>query len=504
MLLIRDGWGVREDREFNAPLLANTPVHDKLFETYPCTLIEASGLCVGLPEGVMGNSEVGHLNLGAGRTVLQEVVLINRSIEDGSFFSNDALLGAMRYAKENGSCLHLFGLVSDGLVHSSLEHLAAILTLAKREGLGRVFIHCFMDGRDTPPHSGIGYIRDVEKMIKEAGAGRIASVMGRYYAMDRDKRWHRLEKAYRALVLGEGNRARSAAEAMEKSYAENITDEFVLPAVIEDEGGAPVAVVKREDAVIFFNFRADRARELCAAFFEEDFPHFERPAGLFPHIATLTQYDDDFPFACAFKPRRLDNILTHVLADAGMTQLRIAETEKYAHVTYFFSGGEEEAVKGEDRRLIPSPKVATYDLKPEMSAFEVKDEVVRKIKNGGYDFIALNFANPDMVGHTGNLDAAVMACEVVDGCVGEVLAALEAARGAALITADHGNCELMQHASGEPHTQHTTSPVHCVLFDPSRRNANIRPGILADVAPTLLEMMNLSKPSEMTGSSLIV
>jgi 2,3-bisphosphoglycerate-independent phosphoglycerate mutase len=501
LLLIRDGWGYRPEKEFNATLLAKTPVHDKLYREFPCSHLTAHGRAVGLPDGIMGNSEVGHLNLGAGRRVLQEVQFINESIEDGSFFKNEAFLGAVNRVKKNGSALHLFGLCSDGIVHSSLEHLYALLKLSKEHGLKQVYVHCFMDGRDTPTHSGIGYIKQIEEKIKSIGTGKIATVMGRYYAMDRDKRWQRIELAYKALTAGEGNLRSKACEAMEKSYAENVTDEFVVPAVIT-EAGKPVAVVKAADAVIFFNFRADRARQITRTFFDKTFAEFPRPEGLYPYYVQMTPYDAEFPLPAAFRPHKLTNILSQIISECGMRQLRIAETEKYAHVTFFFSGGVEAEVPGEDRALISSPKVATYDLKPEMSAHEVTDEAVKRIRSGVYDFMALNFANPDMVGHTGVLEAAISACETVDLCVGRVLEAVEETGGAALVTADHGNCEMMRHKNGEPHTQHTLCPVHCVMFDKSRKTARLKDGILADVAPTLLGMLGLPQPLEMTGSRL--
>lgn len=506
-LLVLDGWGQRADEAANAVARARTPRLDALFRDFPSTSLGASGLDVGLPPGQMGNSEVGHLNLGAGRVVYQDFTRINLAIEDGSLYDNPALVGACRAAAEGGGALHLLGLLSDGGVHSHQEHLYTLLELARRQGLGRVFVHAFLDGRDTPPQSGLGYVRALEAELARRGVGAVATVMGRFYAMDRDTRWDRVEKAFRALCLGEGLPSASAEAAVEQAYAEGQTDEFVAPRVIAGPGGGPLGPIADGDAVLFFNFRADRARELTRAFTEEHFAAFDASGR--PRLAsyvTLTRYDEAFDLPAAFPPVRLSHIYGEVLSEAGLRQLRIAETEKYAHVTFFFNGGEEEPFAGEERILVPSPRdVTTYDQKPEMSAVAVADRLVAEIEAGRFDAVVVNFANLDMVGHTGVIAAAVKAVETVDACVGRVVDALRARGWAALLTADHGNAEEMwDPASGQAHTAHTTNRVPCVLVDDERRGARLRGGgILADVAPTLLALAGLAQPPEMTGRSLL-
>jgi 2,3-bisphosphoglycerate-independent phosphoglycerate mutase len=507
LLVVLDGWGIRREREANAIAIAGTPNMDALAREFPSTAIETSGLSVGLPEGQMGNSEVGHTNLGAGRIVYQDLVRINRAVEDGSFFSNDALLMACRRAKESGGALHLMGLVSAGGAHSHVEHLHACVELARREGVGRTFVHAFMDGRDTPPRSGLGYLADVEKRLRERGYGKVATVCGRYWAMDRDKRWDRVEQAYATLVRGEGFRAPSGVAAMEASYARGDGDEFVKPTVVVDGGGAPVGPVRDGDAVIFFNFRADRAREITRAFTDPTFKEFDRKVT--PRLAAyvcMTEYDKTFGLPVAFPPTDLTEIFPEIVSHAGLKQLRCAETEKYAHVTFFFNGGRETVFPNEDRILVPSPRdVKTYDHKPEMSAREVTDKLVEAIGTGQYGFVLVNYANPDMVGHTGLLDAAVQAVKVVDESVGRLWQAARKQGMAMLVTADHGNCEMMTDPqTGEPHTAHTLNPVPFVLADPDFKGAKLRSkGVLADVAPTALQVMGLPQPKEMKGLGLI-
>lgn len=511
-LLILDGYGCRPETDGNAIRVDGSASVNALWNAYPHTTLQASGLDVGLPEGQMGNSEVGHLNIGAGRIVYQELTRITKSIKDGDFFENAAFLGAVENCKKNDSALHLFALCSDGGVHSHLTHLFAVVELAKRNGLKKVFVHCFMDGRDVPPSSGKGYIEQLEAKLKEIGVGKIATVSGRYYAMDRDKNYDRVEKAYAAMTYGEGNTASSAAEAMQRSYDNGVTDEFVVPTVITQEG-KPVAVIAKNDSVIFCNFRPDRAREITRAYIFENFvdgdkPTFERRNGWFPlYYVSMTQYDKTFEgkLEIAFKPESLKNTLGEYLASCGKTQLRIAETEKYAHVTFFFNGGVEAPNANEERVLIPSPKVATYDLKPEMSAYEVTEKAVEEIATGKYDAMILNFANCDMVGHTGVMQAAVDAVHAVDTCVKKVVEAILATGGNCIITADHGNAEYMwDEAEGVPFTAHTTNPVPCILVDGSRKNAVLREGgRLSDLAPTLLQLMDLPVPAEMTGKTLI-
>lgn len=507
-LIILDGFGYRESTDHNAVRTDGARHFRELWDTYPHALIQASGMDVGLPRGQMGNSEVGHLNIGAGRIVYQEFTRITKSIEDGDFFTNPAFIKVIENCRKNDSKLHLFGLCSDGGVHSHLEHVYALLELAKRQGLKKVYLHCFMDGRDTPPQSGAGYISQLEDKIAEIGCGEIATVSGRFYAMDRDNRFERVERAYAALTYGEGVTAASAAEAMKQSYEKGETDEFVQPTVIV-KNGKPVATVEANDSVIFFNFRPDRARELTRAYLFSDFTGFERRKGCFPlTYVSMTQYDKSFSelLDIAFKPEGLNNTLGQYLADNGKKQLRIAETEKYAHVTFFFNGGVEAPNPLEDRCLIPSPKVPTYDLQPEMSAYEVAAEAVKRITSGEYDAMILNFANPDMVGHTGVMDAAVKAVHAVDACLGYVVSAILAKGGRCIITADHGNCEYMWDEQNDvPFTAHTTNPVPCILVDDERRNAKLREdGRLSDLAPTLLELLGMAKPDEMTGKSLII
>ncbi len=501
MLMILDGFGINENQKGNAIAVANTPNIDKLMKTWPTTKIHTSGLDVGLPEGQMGNSEVGHTNIGAGRIVYQELTRITKSIEDGDFFSIKELTEAIENCKKNNSNLHVLGLLSDGGVHSHIRHLFAILELAKRKDFENVYVHCFMDGRDTPPTSGESYIAKLEEKMKEKGVGKIATISGRFYAMDRDKRWNRIEEAYNAMVNGIGEKATSAIGAIEASYQKEVFDEFVKPTVICNND-KPVAKIENNDSVIFFNFRPDRAREITRTLVDKDFNEFEtKDMNLF--YVCFTQYDETMPnVKIAFKPERLENTFGEYISKNGLKQLRIAETEKYAHVTFFFNGGEEKKYEGEDRILVPSPKVETYDLKPEMSAVEVTDNVVEAINSGKYDSIILNYANPDMVGHTGSLEAAIKAVETIDGCVGRVVEAIEKQNGVVIITADHGNAEQMiDYKTGEPHTAHTTNPVPLILV--GIEGVKLREGRLADLAPTMLDIMELSKPQEMTGETLI-
>jgi len=504
-LIILDGWGYSEEKRGNAIYLAKTPNFDHLWDTFPHTTLAAAGEAVGLPEGQMGNSEVGHLNIGAGRVVYQDITRISRAIRSGEFYRNPVLVEAMEKAQKNGSALHLFGLVSDGGVHSHLTHLYALLEMAKRFGLKRVYIHAFLDGRDVPPTSAVQYLREVEERCCQLGTGEIATVSGRYYAMDRDKRWDRVQKAYEAIVYGKGERALSAVDAVEKSYENGVTDEFVVPTVIVDEYGNPRGRVAPGDVIIFYNFRADRARQLTRAFTDEDFSGFERNGHPKVHFVCMTEYDATIPAPVAFPPEELRNTLGEVLSRNGIKQLRIAETEKYAHVTFFFNGGVEKPFPGEERILVPSPKVATYDLKPEMSAYEVTETVLKEIAKEKHHCIILNYANPDMVGHTGVLEAAVKAIEAVDECLGKVVAAVLEKGGTALVTADHGNAEQMLEEGGDqPHTAHTTNRVPFILVGERYRNCKLRgDGALEDIAPTILELLGIPKPEEMTGSSLI-
>ncbi len=503
MLMILDGFGENENDKANAVKLANTPNIDKLMKTCPTTEVYTSGLNVGLPDGQMGNSEVGHTNIGAGRIVYQELTRITKSIEDGDFFSNPELTKAIENCKRYNSKLHVMGLLSDGGVHSHIRHLYAILELAKRKDFEDVYVHCFMDGRDTPPASGETYIAELEEKMKEKGVGKIATISGRFYAMDRDKRWQRVEKAYQALVNGVGEKATSSISAIESSYQKEVFDEFIEPTVIMN-GENLVATIGEHDSVIFFNFRPDRAREITRTLVDNEFNEFETKKDLDLYYVCMTSYDETMPnVQIAFRKEELKNTFGEYISSKGLTQLRIAETEKYAHVTFFFNGGEEKQYKGEERILVPSPKVETYDLKPEMSAYEVTEKVLEAIQSQTYDSIILNYANPDMVGHTGSLEAAIKAIETVDECVGKVVEAVERQNGVLLITADHGNAEQMvDYKTGEPHTAHTTNPVPLMLI--GMENAKLKQGKLADLAPTMLDIMGLEKPEEMTGESLII
>ena len=505
VLMILDGFGLNDRHEANAVYEANTPNIDSLMQNYPYVKGNASGLAVGLPDGQMGNSEVGHLNMGAGRIVYQELTRITKEIEDGDFFQNEALKKAMENAKAKDSALHLFGLLSDGGVHSHITHLYGLLEMAKREGLSKVYVHGFMDGRDTAPTSGIEYVKALEEEMAKIGVGKIASLSGRYYAMDRDNRWDRVEKAYRALTLGEGNTASDAVSAMQASYDDGKTDEFVIPTVITEDGQA-IGKVSADDSVIFFNFRPDRAREITRAFCSDDFDGFDRGQRLPLTYVCFTEYDVTIPNKeIAFHKVELHNTFGEFLAAHGKTQARIAETEKYAHVTFFFNGGVEEPNPGEDRILVKSPKVATYDLQPEMSAYEVCDKLVEAIESDKYDVIIINFANPDMVGHTGVEGAAIKAIEAVDECVGKTVEAIKKVDGQMFICADHGNAEqLIDYESGEPFTAHTTNPVPFILVNADPAYKLREGGCLADIAPTLIELMGMKQPAEMTGKSLLV
>ncbi len=499
-LIIMDGFGINNGEYGNAIAAAKKPNLDRLFAMGSETQIGASGMNVGLPDGQMGNSEVGHTNIGAGRVVYQELTRITKSIQDGDFFRNEALCAAMDSCKEKNTALHLMGLLSDGGVHSHNEHLYGLLEMAKKKGLTEVYVHCFMDGRDVPPSSGKSFVEQLYAKMKEIGVGKIATVMGRYYAMDRDNRWDRVEKAYAAMVYGEGNHSDCAADAMQKSYDAEVTDEFVIPTVI-----AGAASIKPGDSVIFFNFRPDRAREITRTLVDDNFDGFARKNGRFPlNFVCMTQYDVTMPnVTVAFHPQSLKNTMGEYLSDNHLTQLRIAETEKYAHVTFFFNGGVEATFPGEDRALINSPKVATYDLKPEMSAYEVCDEAVKRIESQKYDVIILNYANCDMVGHTGVFDAAVKAVEAVDACVGRTVDAILAQGGVAMITADHGNADKMYENDGSPFTAHTTNPVPFLIVGMGTDVKLREGGKLADIAPTMLEVLELPKPAEMDGTSLL-
>ncbi len=505
MLIILDGWGIRQESAGNAIALANTPYYDSLLSQYPYTLLGASGEDVGLPAGQMGNSEVGHLNIGAGRIVYQDFTRISKAIREGDFFQNETLLSAMDKVKGKETSLHLVGLLSDGGVHSHLSHLYALLEMAARRGLNRVYVHALLDGRDVPPANAREYIDALENKFLELGLGAIATVMGRYYAMDRDKRWDRVEKAYQAMVFGEGLKATLASGAVARSYEAGETDEFVQPTVIIKPTGEPVATIRDGDSVIFYNFRPDRAREITRAFVDREFSGFPRRRG-FPKVfyVCLTQYDKTIDAPIAFKPQVLTNTLGEYLSKQGLKQLRIAETEKYAHVTFFFNGGVEPPNPGEERILVPSPKVATYDLKPEMSAHEVTEAVLREIENDKFEVIILNFANPDMVGHTGVMEAAVQAVETIDACLARITGTVRKKKGLVLITADHGNVEQMvDRKTGQPHTAHTTNPVPFICVDDRQPGARLRPGRLEDIAPTVLNLLGLEIPVEMTGKCLI-
>ena len=506
VLMILDGYGESDIQDSNAVFLAKTPVMDKLKAECPYQRGFASGMAVGLPDGQMGNSEVGHMNMGSGRIIYQDLTLITKFIEDGDFFKNEELLRAINNCKEKGSDLHLWGLLSDGGVHSHNTHLYAILEMCKKEGFENVYIHPFFDGRDTPPASGKDYLQELIDKTKEIGVGKVASLSGRYYAMDRDNNWDRVQKAYDSLVTGEGNKATDPIEAMQKSYDDGVTDEFVIPTVITDENGEPLSLVKDGDSVIFFNFRPDRAREITRAFCDDKFTGFERPFLKLTYVC-FKDYDETIPNKIiAFEKESIKNTFGEFLAAHGKKQLRLAETEKYAHVTFFFNGGVEEPNVDEARLLVNSPKdVATYDLKPEMSAPEVGMDLVEAIKSDKYDVIVINFANPDMVGHTGVIEAAVKAVEKIDELVGKAVDAVKEMGGVLFICADHGNAEKMiDYETGEPHTAHTTNPVPFILVNYDEGVKLREGGCLADIAPTLIEIMGMEQPKEMTGKSLIV
>jgi 2,3-bisphosphoglycerate-independent phosphoglycerate mutase len=502
-LIIMDGFGLRDTVEGNAVAQANKPNYDKYLSIYPHTTLTASGEAVGLPEGQMGNSEVGHLNIGAGRIVYQDLTRISKSIREGEFFDNETLVEAVRYAKNNNKKLHLYGLLSDGGVHSHIDHLFAMIDLAKREDMHEVYIHAFMDGRDVLPDSGVDFMEKLIAKIQEAGVGKIATVQGRYYAMDRDKRWERVEKSYRAIVYGEGSKYTDPMQALRESYEKSVFDEFVEPTVITKADGTPAGLVESGDSVVFLNFRPDRAIQLSQVFTNADFRGFDRgpkfPENL--HFVCLTLFSETVNGFVAYTPKNLDNTLGEVLVQHNKKQLRIAETEKYPHVTFFFSGGRDVELPGETRVLINSPKVATYDLQPEMSAYEVADACVKEIESDKHDAIILNFANPDMVGHSGKMEPTIKAVEVTDECVGRVVDAVKAKGGVVVIIADHGNADMEIDEVGRPFTAHTTNPVPFIVTD---ENVVLREsGILADVAPTLLDLMGLPQPVEMTGKSMI-
>ena len=498
MLMILDGWGVAPASDVNAATLAQTPNLDRYFAEFPHTTLEASGMEVGLPEGQIGNSEVGHLNIGAGRIIYQSLTRITKAIKDGDFFNNEVLCACMDKTKDAGKALHLMGLLSDGGVHSNINHLIALLKMAKARGLEKVYVHAFLDGRDVPPKSAAGFIKQLQEAIAGMEFGKIATVMGRYYAMDRDNRWDRIEKAYKTLVLGEGKVVADPVQGVEASYEAGVTDEFVEPMVVEGVD----AKITGGDGIIFFNFRPDRARQITRALNDAEFPHFERPASALPvNFVCMTQYDATIDAPVAYPPEEYTETLGEVLAKEGKRQLRIAETEKYAHVTFFFNGGVEEPYLNEERILINSPKVATYDLQPEMSAYDVTDALLAELDKDKFDVVVLNYANPDMVGHTGVLPAAIKAMEAVDECVGKVVDKVLSLGGSVCITADHGNLEKMAEADGTPHTAHTTNIVPFILV--SNEEHKLHSGVLADIAPTMLELLNIEKPAVMTGSSLI-
>lgn len=494
VLVIMDGWALGPD-EANAIKAADTPNIDGLQQLYPSTTLGASGIDVGLPPGQMGNSEVGHLNIGAGRVVYQDLTRISTEIKEGSFFRNPRLLEAMA-AVPPGGALHLLGLLSDGGVHSHLDHIEALLRMAKAQGVQQVYVHPQLDGRDVAPKSALGYIEWLESICRRIGIGSVATIAGRYYGMDRDKRWERTELAYKTLVFAEGPRVQSAAQAVEEAYAQGVTDEFLLPTVVDGRG-----TIEPGDSVIAINYRPDRMRQITRALVDNDFSHFPRREDLGIHYLCMTQYDETIVAPVAYPPEELANTLGQVISAAGLKQLRIAETEKYAHVTYFFNGGEEQQLPGEDRVLIPSPQVATYDLQPEMSAYPITDAVCRHIQSSKYSLTVLNYANPDMVGHTGNFAAAVRACEVTDECVGRVWAATQGAGGAMLLFSDHGNADMMRDEEGKPHTAHTAHPVPLTVAWPGVKA--IRSGVLSDIAPTALDLLEIAQPPEMTGKSLI-
>ena len=510
VLIIRDGWGYNGDEalaQYNAAKQADTPVDDQLMRDYPHCLIACSGEDVGLPAGTMGNSEVGHQNIGAGRIVFQESMRLTQAVRDGSFFENEVLLNAIEKCTRTRGKLHLLGLVSDAGVHSLLEHLYGLLELAQRNNLPRVFLHAFTDGRDTPPMSGIDFLQQVEQKMKELGTGQIASVMGRFYGMDRDQRWERVEKAYGCLRYGKGHKAASAQEAIRASYDNGVTDEFVEPVLILGEDAQPLSLIEDGDAVVFFNYRGDRPREITRAFVDPDFTGFDRGNMLDLYYVCLTEYDATIATPVAFpKPPKMKNIAGAYWSELGLKQFRCAETEKYAHVTFFFNDYTEKPFPGEDRQIVPSPRVETYDRQPEMSAFAVTDAVLERLDSNKYEVILVNFANPDMVGHTGDMDAAIKAAETVDACVGRILEKTRQLGGSAIVTADHGNLELMHNVdTNGPFTSHTTFPVPLIVVDEEYRNSKLRDdGRLADVLPTALQIMGLSQPAEMTGRSLII
>lgn len=505
MLMILDGWGISPPSEGNAVELAQTPYLDRLKNEYPYTHLLCSGEAVGLPKGIMGNSEVGHLNIGAGRIVYQDLLRIDKAIADGSFTENDVLNSVISKVKTNDSALHFMGLVSDGGVHSQLEHLFALLDMANKKGVRHVYVHAILDGRDTPPDSGIRYIKNLHGYMNANKLGDIATVCGRFYAMDRDNRWERIERAFRLYTRGEGIREKDPVEAVKNAYMRDETDEFVRPIVMTEEDTNPIGKVCDGDGIIFFNFRADRAREITRAFTDPAFESFKRnPVPKLCEFVCMTLYDEKFTLPIAFPPIHMDEILGEVVSKQGLRQLRIAETEKYAHVTYFFNGGEEKSFPLEDRCLVPSPRdVPTYDLKPEMSAYKVTEEVISSIKSNNYDLIVLNYANMDMVGHTGIIEAAIKACEAVDRCVKKVVTEVRAQGGVVLVTADHGNSEKMLDKDGKPHTAHTVNPVPFILVDDTQKDARLRSGNLGDIAPTILHIMGIDKPEQMTGTSLI-
>ncbi len=502
-LIILDGFALRDENKGNAVAQAKKPNFDRYWNQYPHSTLVASGEAVGLPEGQMGNSEVGHMNIGAGRVVYQSLTRINIAIREGEFAENEALLSAVKHAKDQGTALHLFGLLSDGGVHSHIEHLYALLELAKEKGLKEVYVHAFLDGRDVSPQSGAGYVEEAEAKMKEIGIGQFATISGRYYAMDRDNRWERVEKAYRAIVDGEGPAFSSAQEAVNASYQEKVYDEFVIPSVIKNEDGNPIGPVKNDDAIVFFNFRPDRAIQLSNVMTNDSFDGFERgdkhPENV--KFVTMTHYSDTVKAKVAFEPIELKNTIGEVLAAHHLKQLRIAETEKYPHVTFFMSGGQEEKFEGEERILINSPKVATYDLQPEMSAYEVTDALLAEIKNDKQDAIILNFANPDMVGHSGMLEPTIKAIETVDECLGKIVDLIIEKGGSAIITADHGNSDEVTTLEGKPMTAHTTNPVPVIVT--KEKIELIDGGKLGDLAPTMLSLLNIEQPEEMTGTSII-
>ena len=502
LLTILDGWGIGIKCATNAIEAANDKTYNSLIENYPHTKLFAHGEYVGLPEGQMGNSEVGHLNLGAGRVVYQDLTRINKSVKDGDFFKNPEFLNAIEHAKKNNSALHLMGLVSDGGVHSSMEHLFALIELAKKHGLEKVYVHAFLDGRDTPPQSAYKYLALVEEKLKQENLPRIATISGRYYAMDRDQRWDRVEKAYDCLVLGKGNLAANSAEAIQASYDNQLTDEFVLPTIIGDENTR----LNDGDSIIFFNYRPDRAREITRAINIADFSDFDRKKVLKNiYYVCMAQYDETFGLPIAFPPQSMHGLLADVLEEHGIKQFRTAETEKYAHVTFFFNGGKEKAYDTETRVLVPSPKVATYDLQPEMSANKVADEVVKALKSGEYQYIMVNFANPDMVGHTGILEAAVKAIETIDDCLKRIVETVKEVDAVMIVTADHGNAECMEDAkTHKPFTAHTNNPVPFIVINDPEKIELKESGTLADVAPTILDILEIDKSPEMTGESLII